>query len=239
MRWVAALVLCLTGFSGCVEDASNLPDPQTSSSDQNPGTGDDDDADGPGGGDDPGMGAGNAAPVAGLNATLLGGQAPLDVTFTIIGTDDDGDLLNWTLSFGDGSVPVAGNETPASTGHVFTEAGTYEVLLTVTDGLQDANANLTIVVDAAPPPAPPTPPGPPPQDEWVVFNADGTCDAKNEVAAGPAYLHERGNPPGTGFLLGDGTWIYEESNSRAGLQVGGSAEIAAYQGCLNPDTLVF
>jgi hypothetical protein len=42
------------------------------------------------------------------------------------------------------------------------------------------------------------------------------------------YLEERGNPlgtqppvPGSGFVLGDGTWLYEESNGLPGLQRGG------------------
>lgn len=42
------------------------------------------------------------------------------------------------------------------------------------------------------------------------------------------YHEERNSPagpsfPGLGFLLGDGTWVYEESNGLPGLQRGGSS----------------
>lgn len=53
------------------------------------------------------------------------------------------------------------------------------------------------------------------------------------------YVEERGNPlgtsppvPGSGFVLGDGTWIYQESNLLAGLQRGG---IGLTGSCLPPD----
>lgn len=176
----------------------------------------------------------NHAPTVNLTATPSNGSAPLNVTFSITGNDTDGDTLRWVLVLGNETL---GNGTglPASHNHTFTQAGNHTVVVRVHDGAANVTANVTVVVGAATgEPAPPTAS----EDAWVVFNPDGTCDAKGEIGA-VVYVHERGNPPGTGFLLGAGTWVYEESNSKSGLQVGGVGEAAEYAGCLNPDTLIF
>lgn len=77
----------------------------------------------------------------------------------------------------------------------------------------------------------------PPSTPWLVRGPDGTCDGLGIVQVGPLYLQDRGDPPGTGFALGDGTWIYEESNGIAGLQVGAAGD--GFSDCASPDTLIF
>lgn len=188
------------------------------------------------------------APKANLRATPANGTAPLNVTFAINATDPEGAPLSWSLSLANATsgnatgnaTPAAGkviangtlaraNGTyaPANATHQFTAAGNYTVTLTV----RDAKHNVTDVVritvtggNATATPAAPT------EDDHVVFNADGTCDAKTERSAGPLYVQHRG---------GDSVWVYEESNGVAGLQVGGDAEEAEYRACANPDTLIF
>ena len=179
----------------------------------------------------------NRSPVANLTATPENGTAPLNVTFAIQGSDPDGGALNWTLSL-DNTTLGSGNGTilPSNVTHQFSDSGNFTVVLLVTDGLLNATANITITVAAG---ANGTVGGAPTEDAWVVFNADGTCDAKGEIDLFGEYIHERGDPPGTGYVDGDGTWVYEESNGIDGLQVGGSGEAAAYVACLNPDFLVF
>lgn len=184
----------------------------------------------------PGASAGeNQAPSATLNATATNGTAPLNVTFDLGGVDPDGDALTWTLTLGNVTL---GNGTalPANVTHVF-EAGNHTVVLTVSDGHANASANVTLTVEAAA--AEPAAPSGPTEDDWATFNPDGTCDAKGEIAVpGGIYLHDRGSPPGTGFFLGAGTWVYEESNSLPGLQLGGPDD-TDYAHCANPDLLIF
>ena len=183
-----------------------------------------------------GTGSPNQAPTANLTATPANGTAPLNVTFVVSGTDADSDALNWTLTSGNATL-ASGNGTtlPSNVTHQFTEAGNFTVVLTVTDGSLDALAKVTVTVGVGDDAGAVEPS----EDDWVVFNADGTCDAKDEIDVFGEYVHERGDPPGTGYVNGDGTWIYEESNGIDGLQVGGAGETAAYQACLNPDFLVF
>lgn len=184
------------------------------------------------GGEVPGS---NQAPTARLNATASNGTAPLNVTFTVDGMDPDGDALTWTLTAGNDTLGN-GTSLPANVTHSF-EAGNYTIVLTVRDGMANASANVTLVVEEGA--SEPAPPAGPTEDEWATFNPDGTCDAKGEILiAGTLYLHERGNPPGTGFVAGDGTWVYEETNGLAGLQLGGPDD-STYSHCANPDLLIF
>jgi hypothetical protein len=178
----------------------------------------------------------NRSPTANLTATPEDGAAPLNVTFAVGGSDPDGGALDWTLTLGNETLG-SGNRTtlPGNVTHQFSEAGNYTVILLVTDGRLNATANVTIEVTAG---ANETVPGAT-EDDWAVFNADGTCDAKGEIDLLGEYIHERGDPPGTGYVAGGGTWIYEEANGIDGLQIGGSGEDAAYTACLNPDFLVF
>lgn len=73
----------------------------------------------------------NVAPVAGFTAT----PTLLSVAFADTSTDSDGTIASYSWDFGDESEAV----TTASPTHVYAQAGTYTVSLTVTDddGLTD------------------------------------------------------------------------------------------------------
>jgi PKD repeat protein len=95
----------------------------------------------------------NHPPVATLAASTPGGGVPLAVNFTLGGSDPDGDALNWTLSFGDGSANRTGSALPAAVAHTFTAAGLHRVVLNVTDGRLSAERTLLVNASAAALPA--------------------------------------------------------------------------------------
>ncbi len=73
--------------------------------------------------------AGNHPPTAAFTATPATGTAPLSVDFDGTGSSDtDGALASYAWDFGDGTT-----DTGPTPSHTFTAAGTYTVLLTVTD----------------------------------------------------------------------------------------------------------
>ena len=74
-------------------------------------------------------GSSNQPPTAVMSAIPATGAAPLNVTFDGSGsTDPDGTVTLWNWSFGDGALG-----TGSQTNHVYTNPGTYNVILTVTD----------------------------------------------------------------------------------------------------------
>jgi PKD repeat protein/regulation of enolase protein 1 (concanavalin A-like superfamily) len=83
----------------------------------------------------------NEPPTASPTATPDTGSAPLSVTFLANASDPDGDDLTYLWNFGDGTTSI--EENPI---HIYAEADTYMVSLTVSDGELDANASLTVVV---------------------------------------------------------------------------------------------
>lgn len=93
----------------------------------------------------------NADPTATLMANVTTGAAPLNVNFTLNGTDADGDSLSWTLAFGDGSVNATGTSLPMSVEYSFAQVGTFNVTFTVSDGTAAANDTATIVTTAGSP----------------------------------------------------------------------------------------
>jgi hypothetical protein len=181
--------------------------------------------------------AGNHAPTVNITAAPINGTAPLNVTFALSGSDADNDTLHWVLMLPNETI-ANGTGLPGNHTHAFTDAGNYTVTVSVWDGKVNVTANVTVTVTAA---AGAGTGGGAKETDWATINADGTCDAKGEIAIPGAglYVHERGDPPGTGFAAGDGTWVYEETNGLPGLQIGGPDESDAYIACLNPDTIVF
>lgn len=180
----------------------------------------------PGGSDTPPAGNGtnstapgpadNTPPEASLAANAT--QVPVGgaVTFTLGGTDDDGDALAWTLDLGDGTSET-GDALPAEVSHAFAAAGDHTVTLTVTDGTDEAQATVLVAVQEVGP---------------------ALCEVDDEVSAGDLfYLHDRGAE--------GGTWLYEESNSAPGLQLSAEASEVTGDtdplgaGCVNGDTLIF
>jgi PKD repeat protein len=86
----------------------------------------------------------NSRPTSSVSADVTSGAAPLTVHFT--GTADDSDgTFGFSWDFGDGSPPVTDDFAPA---HTYTDAGSYEVTLTVTDdrGAVTVSAPVTITV---------------------------------------------------------------------------------------------
>ncbi len=87
----------------------------------------------------------NEAPVAIASATPRTGATPLEVNFTGSNSTDDVGVSNYAWNFGDGN-----GATIADPVHTYTAAGTYEAMLTVTDGegLQNTTTVTIIVNDA-------------------------------------------------------------------------------------------
>src|SRR5262249_24619337 len=90
---------------------------------------------------------GNHAPVAAASGNPLSGQAPFTVNFSGAGsTDQDGDPLTYAWAFGDGA-----NGAGISASHTYGNSGTYNAVLTVTDGRGGSGtAGVTVNVSAPP-----------------------------------------------------------------------------------------
>jgi uncharacterized delta-60 repeat protein len=74
-------------------------------------------------------GSANQPPVAVLSADTLNGTAPLTVNFSSAGSSDpDGNIVSYHWDFGDQTTSTQPNPS-----HVFNTAGSYTVILTVTD----------------------------------------------------------------------------------------------------------
>ncbi len=86
----------------------------------------------------------NTAPVAAVQADVIEGDIPLVVSFTGDQSTDDSGVVSYSWDFGDGT-----SATEANTVHTYTTAGSYNVVLTVTDaeGLQDTATVLITAID--------------------------------------------------------------------------------------------
>lgn len=104
----------------------------------------------------------NKAPVTTLTASAQAGQAPFNVTFTVNGTDAEGDALSWTLHFGDNATSANGTALPSNVTHAYLAAGLYNATLEVRDGKAASNVSLQLNVTAGTP--------------FVQFVATGTPD---------------------------------------------------------------
>jgi PKD repeat protein len=129
---LACLVLASLAFAGCAGKDKDDDGTATSSSSTSRGA----------------TAATNHAPTAALNVSAVNGSAPLNVTFTVSGADADNDTLSWTLAFGDNTT-ANGTSLPANVTHLFTAAGAFLANLTVTDGVANATANVTVSVAGA------------------------------------------------------------------------------------------
>ncbi|NND72403.1 MAG: PKD domain-containing protein [Rhodothermales bacterium] len=92
-------------------------------------------------------------PVAAASATPTSGSTPLLVTFDAsASSDEDGSIISYAWDFGDG-----GSGSGVGTTNTFMSAGTYPVVLTVTDDdAYSSTDTVTIVVSPAPTNVPPT-----------------------------------------------------------------------------------
>ena len=126
----------------------------------------------------------NAAPDASFTQSGTSGTAPLNVSFDASGsTDSDGSIVSYAWTFGDG-----GSATGVTTTHTFQSAGSYEVMLVVTDneGAESFESGTVTVSD--PPNASPvaaftqsTTGGEAPLN--VSFNASGSSDSDGSIAS--------------------------------------------------------
>jgi glucose/arabinose dehydrogenase len=93
-------------------------------------------------------GTSNRAPVAAAKATPASGAAPLDVVFDATGSSDpDGDALSYSWNFGDST-----SGSGAKPSHRYPTIGTYNAVVTVTDGRGGSNtATVRIDVGNTPP----------------------------------------------------------------------------------------
>lgn len=83
----------------------------------------------------------NTPPTAELTASETNGTAPLNVTFTLDGSDADGDELAWTFTVG--NVTEEGTALPATVDATL-DAGNWSATLTVSDGVDEAVARATV-----------------------------------------------------------------------------------------------
>lgn len=83
-------------------------------------------------------------PIAVAGASALEGEAPLEIVFDAsVSSDEDNDIAEYLWDFGDGETG-----TGVSPSHIYTEAGTYTVTLTVVDASDhQVQDTLEIVVD--------------------------------------------------------------------------------------------
>lgn len=93
----------------------------------------------------------NQAPTVALSASSVTGTIPIDIEFDASGSFDPDGVIEYHWDFDDGTELTVSD--PIIT-HEFLSAGTYQVLLTITDddGATD-NTSIEVIVDAPPPDA--------------------------------------------------------------------------------------
>ena len=72
-------------------------------------------------------------------ASASSGTAPLEVTFSAVGTDVDGDPLTYTWSFGDGH-----DGQGSQLAHTLRGAGDFDATVVVSDGVATSAASLRV-----------------------------------------------------------------------------------------------
>jgi glucose/arabinose dehydrogenase len=86
-------------------------------------------------------------PIAAASANPTTGLEPLSVQFSSAGTSDpDGDPLTYRWDFGDGTTSTSANPSK-----LYSKRGTYTVLLTVSDGVNQTAAKPVVVQVGTPP----------------------------------------------------------------------------------------
>lgn len=210
---LACLALLTATLAGCAEDPERYPDgvPRTTTSRSPSAT-----ATATGTSTAP---PANAAPTAGLDVSPVNGSSPLNVTFSLTGSDPDSDPLTWELVFGDGN-RTEGTTLPAAIEHSYASAGNYTASLTVSDGSLNRTATAHVAVAGAGAPVEPTIEELCPTDTEAVGNEDaGYYATPNDSVDAPGSL-----------------WIYEESNGMPGLQ---RDDDTVPTDCPTPDTIIF
>lgn len=86
----------------------------------------------------------NTPPAGSLSAFVNGTAA----TFTLDGTDADGDALSWELDFGDGSAKATGADLPSNVTHGYA-VGNYTANFTIDDGTDSVSYTVAVAASAA------------------------------------------------------------------------------------------
>lgn len=143
----------------------------------------------------------NRPPTCQLEATPTSGDVPLDVSFSVSGSDPDGSMSEWKVDYGDGSVWGPEPDPPASLAHTYSAPGSYEARLTATDNSGGA-AYSTVTIKAIDP-----------------SNALPEASLEVSPVSGPAPLSVTMTGSGTdsdGSIVryeldpeGDGVWDYD------------------------------
>ena len=150
----------------------------------------------------------NRPPVADFRTAPKSGPAPLTVTFTNKSADPDGDSFKSSWDFGDGSKSSALNPT-----HVFTQPGTFTIVLIVTDVHGAVSKPKTDIVNVAPP-ITTTTTTPSSTTTTTLENRTPIADFRMSVRSGPApltinFANKSSDPDGDTFTslwdFGDGS----------------------------------
>ncbi|MHB8633004.1 MAG: PKD domain-containing protein [Thermoplasmatota archaeon] len=144
--WVAVMAVLALFMAGCGSNSSpsgtTEPSGTSASPSGSPPTSHPSASPSPTGGDSP--------PSATLTVTPTGGLSPVHVNFTATGQDSDGDNLTYSLAFGDGTAPAAGNVLPAHVAHTYTNPGNFTAAITIRDAHFQANATVVLHVGVGP-----------------------------------------------------------------------------------------
>ena len=129
-------------------------------------------------------------PVAYASATPLKGEVPLEVSFTGSRSVDDNSIANYLWEFGDALASTSNLADPSFT---FTEAGTFNVTLTVTDtdGQTDSET-LEIVVDPKPV-----------HSIFTTVGVNGTISPEGQIEVAEGEDQVFAINPDAGYLIAD------------------------------------
>ena len=124
----------------------------------------------------------NPPSIQSVQATPLTGPSPLDVTFSAVVNDPDGDPINYLWQFGDGTTSAAPSPT-----HTYTTVGNYQAQLTITANGDSASSSLiNVQVGAAP-------------EVEIVSPIDGSSFEAGDVLTLDALAVDPGGDPNVSY----------------------------------------
>ena len=138
----------------------------------------------------------NDPPAVTATASPSSGTAPLEVTFSAVGTDVDGDQLTYTWSFGDGQ-----SGQGSHLAHTYVDAGDFDATVVVSDGVATSLASMSVSVAPAQILRP---------SAYIVDTAAGTGAPGRDGEGGPATSAQL-NDPRQVALAPDGSFYIAES----------------------------
>ncbi|UUX91547.1 PKD domain-containing protein [Methanoplanus endosymbiosus] len=149
------------------------------------------------------------SPVAAIGASVTSGDAPLEVSFTDLSSNNPD---TWLWSFGDGYTST--EENPV---HTYSRAGEYEVALTVENSFGSDRAvlgtKITAVEPGSPTPVPTSgpvnPPSPGPAIEPPVANFTGSPLSGDAPLSVSFFDRSKGGVTEWRWNFGDGKMSYE------------------------------